>query len=111
MRKLVVRNMVRCEISGRGKYGRAIGTCTANGRDLQQQRAEGQSQRSRPQQGAAPRSSGSCRIKGNISEHGQIYHVPGGKHYDQTRINEDRGERWFCTEAEARAAAWRRARR
>ena len=65
--------------------------------------------RSRP--APAPNSRSSCRIKGNISDHGHIYHVPGGKHYDLTRINEARGERWFCTEADARAAGWRKARR
>ena len=51
-----------------------------------------------------------CRIKGNISDSGRIYHMPGQKHYEQTRINTARGERWFCSEAEARAAGWRRAR-
>ena len=39
-----------------------------------------------------------------------IYHVPGGRWYDRTRISPDRGERWFCTEAEAREAGWRAAR-
>ena len=53
---------------------------------------------------------GGCLIKGNISRNGRIYHVPGGKHYDWTRIDEARGERWFCSEIEARAAGWRRAR-
>jgi endonuclease YncB( thermonuclease family) len=53
---------------------------------------------------------GDCRIKGNISTNGRIYHLPGQQHYDRTRINASRGERWFCTEAEARAAGWRRAR-
>ena len=51
-----------------------------------------------------------CAIKGNISGSGQIYHMPGQKFYDDTRISPARGERWFCTEAEARAAGWRRAR-
>jgi len=52
---------------------------------------------------------GDCRIKGNISRSGEgIYHVPGGRYYDRTRINENKGERWFCTETEARAAGWRR---
>jgi hypothetical protein len=55
----------------------------------------------------------SCRIKGNISyvrgEH--IYHVPGQEHYDETVINLKAGERWFCSEDEARAAGWRPARR
>lgn len=53
---------------------------------------------------------GTCGIKGNISDNGRIYHVPGGRHYDRTRISESRGERWFCSESEARAAGWRRAR-
>lgn len=62
---------------------------------------------------AAPASStGECRIKGNISRSGKrIYHVPGAQHYERTRINTSKGERWFCTEAEARAAGWRRAKR
>ncbi|WGW02295.1 thermonuclease family protein [Tropicibacter oceani] len=51
-----------------------------------------------------------CTIKGNISQKDQrIYHVPGQRWYADTRINTDAGERWFCTEAEARAAGWRRA--
>jgi len=48
-----------------------------------------------------------CLIKGNISSGGKIYHVPGRDSYDETRIEESKGERWFCTEAEARAAGWR----
>lgn len=52
-----------------------------------------------------------CPIKGNISSNGRIYHVPGQAHYAKTRISEARGERWFCSEAEAQAAGWRRARR
>ena len=52
-----------------------------------------------------------CAIKGNISDGGRIYHVPGQVHYARTRISEARGERWFCSEAEARAAGWRRSRR
>lgn len=64
-------------------------------------------------QGANPSSPvrSSCRIKGNISGSGHIYHVPGSEYYEQTRINTSKGERWFCSEAEARAAGWRRAHR
>lgn len=52
-----------------------------------------------------------CQIKGNISRDGtRIYHVPGQQDYDNTRISESNGERWFCTEDEAQAAGWRRAR-
>lgn len=52
-----------------------------------------------------------CDIKGNISRNGKIYHVPGGRYYSGTRIDESKGERWFCSEAEARAAGWRRSKR
>lgn len=51
-----------------------------------------------------------CIIKGNISGSGQIYHMPHNRDYDNTRISQARGERWFCTEAEARSAGWRAAR-
>jgi endonuclease YncB( thermonuclease family) len=51
-----------------------------------------------------------CNIKGNISNSGQIYHRPGNRDYDRTVIDERSGERWFCSEAEARAAGWRAAR-
>lgn len=55
---------------------------------------------------------GDCRIKGNISWGGaRIYHVPGDEYYDATRIATGKGERWFCTEAEARAAGWQRSKR
>ena len=60
----------------------------------------------------APSRSPDCAIKGNISSSGErIYHVPGQALYDRTGISEAKGERWFCSEAEARAAGWRRARR
>lgn len=48
-----------------------------------------------------------CVIKGNISERGRIYHAPWSRAYDRTRIDAGKGERWFCTEAEAVAAGWR----
>ena len=54
-----------------------------------------------------------CDIKGNISmntgEH--IYHVPGGRYYAATSISLMKGERWFCSEAQARDAGWRKSRR
>ena len=51
-----------------------------------------------------------CVIKGNISSSGErIYHMPGQRYYDKTLINEHQGERWFCTEQEAMAAGWRKA--
>lgn len=52
-----------------------------------------------------------CAIKGNISTKGErIYHTPWSPAYAKTRIDERRGERWFCDEAEALAAGWRSAR-
>jgi hypothetical protein len=52
-----------------------------------------------------------CPIKGNISKTGErIYHTPGQEYYVQTRINWLSGERWFCSEPDARAAGWRKAR-
>lgn len=60
----------------------------------------------------APQEGGGCNIKGNVSSSGErIYHLPGQEHYDRTRISTSRGERWFCSEAEARSAGWRPARR
>jgi hypothetical protein len=51
-----------------------------------------------------------CGIKGNISTSERIYHMPGQKYYLLTRINWFRGERWFCSESDARAAGWRKSR-
>jgi hypothetical protein len=57
-----------------------------------------------------PPQSAGCQIKGNVSSKGdRIYHAPGGKWYDKNEINTSKGERWFCTEADARAAGWRKA--
>ncbi len=53
-----------------------------------------------------------CDIKGNISINSgeRIYHVPGQEFYNDTIIRTEYGERWFCSEAEARSAGWRKAR-
>ncbi len=52
-----------------------------------------------------------CNIKGNVSYSTgeKIYHVPGDPDYNATTINTSYGERWFCSEAEAKAAGWRHA--
>jgi len=50
-----------------------------------------------------------CAIKGNISARGHLYHLPGLGSYNATRINTHKGEQWFCSEAQAKAAGWRRA--
>lgn len=54
---------------------------------------------------SSPGHSGGCNIKGNHSRRGPwIYHLPGMPYYAQTRA-----EQMFCSEAEARAAGYRRA--
>jgi hypothetical protein len=53
----------------------------------------------------------SCDIKGNISINSgkRIYHVPGQQDYLATKISPQHGERWFCSEEDARATGWQRA--
>jgi endonuclease YncB( thermonuclease family) len=48
-----------------------------------------------------------CPIKGNITRQGKIYHTPWSPWYHKTRIEPDKGERWFCNEREALNAGWR----
>ncbi len=60
---------------------------------------------------APPAPDTSCAIKGNISGGGRIYHMPGQENYAVTKINNSRGERWFCSESDAVNAGWRRAKR
>ena len=51
-----------------------------------------------------------CLIKGNVNSKGErIYHMPGQHYYNKTQIDENKGERWFCSEQEAIAAGWRKA--
>lgn len=60
---------------------------------------------------AAGEAEDGCPIKGNISAKGEkIYHTPWSPAYGRTRIDPQKGERWFCDEAEAVAAGWRAAR-
>ena len=52
----------------------------------------------------------SCIIKGNINSSGEmIYHLPGCGSYNATKIDEGRGEKWFCSESQALATGWRKA--
>lgn len=53
-----------------------------------------------------------CDIKGNVAQDGErIYHLPGQNFYNRTVISTSHGERWFCSEAAARQAGWRRSKR
>ncbi len=65
----------------------------------------------RPGSIVLPVASPGCVIKGNISYSSgeRIYHMPGQHWYEDTIIDPQKGERWFCTEADARAAGWRKA--
>lgn len=57
-----------------------------------------------------PAPTGACTIKGNISANGHIFHMPGQRAYNRTRISLEKGEQWFCSAREARVAGWRPAR-
>jgi endonuclease YncB( thermonuclease family) len=49
-----------------------------------------------------------CPIKGNINNKGEaIYHAPWSPWYKKTKVSVEKGERWFCDEAEAVTAGWR----
>ena len=52
-----------------------------------------------------------CDIKGNISGKGdKIYHVPGGRYYDKVKIEQFKGEDYFCSEKDAEKAGFRKSR-
>lgn len=65
-------------------------------------------QHSRPETVTPPSKASGCNIKDNISAGGErIYHRPGTRNYERTRINDRAGERLFCSENEATAAGFR----
>ena len=89
-------------ISGRGLHGTGVEVPAIY-------RAQGRKAQAVSALQSAPNG---CVIKGNISAKGvRIFHEPGQKWYGATRISTDRGERWFCSAAQAGAAGWRRAKK
>jgi micrococcal nuclease len=62
-----------------------------------------------PQEASKPKED--CVIKGNISDRGfgKIYFVPNCINYNRVKIDLKRGEKWFCTEEEAKEAGFRKA--
>lgn len=52
-----------------------------------------------------------CPVKGNVSRHGRIYHLPGGRHYETLQLDPAKGDRCFESESEAIAAGFRAPRR
>lgn len=49
-----------------------------------------------------------CTIKGNINRDSKLYLLPSCSNYEQTMVYKDRGESWFCTEAEAQKAGFKK---
>jgi endonuclease YncB( thermonuclease family) len=47
-----------------------------------------------------------CPIKGNVRDGRRVYVLPWSSEYGRIRVSRRRGERWFCSEAEAVAAGW-----
>ena len=47
-----------------------------------------------------------CPIKGQMTSDRRVYVLPWAPQYDRVKVRTARGERWFCSEAEAKAAGW-----
>lgn len=144
LNKLVDGRRVDCESRGQDKYGRILGYCAVDGRDLNAEmvraglawafvkysttyvKEEEQARtaklgiwqgdaepawvyRDKRWAAAEPVAPGGCAIKGNVTAHGHIYHMPWSPWYGKVRVDAAKGERWFCSEAEAKSAGWRRA--
>lgn len=63
--------------------------------------------RSRRWEAARAEAPGGCPIKGVVKKGARTYLTPWQPEYDRSKVREAKGERWFCSEAEARAAGWR----
>lgn len=133
---------VDCESAGRDKYGRVLGWCTADGRDINAEMVrsghawafvkystryqvleaearkakagiwKGEAEppwlfRERRWADAETEAPKGCAIKGNVTANGHIYHAPWSPWYAKVRIEPSKGERWFCSEAEAVKAGFR----
>lgn len=97
------------ERAKRAKLGLWSGTFTRpeDFRHAQVPNPERRSATTKKRQPSAPTTvmSGDCVIKGNRGSNGWIYHIPGMPYYERTKAEE-----MFCTEAEAQAGGYRRAR-
>ena len=50
-------------------------------------------------------------VKGKITKRGErVYHLPESRYYEISRIDPEKGERYFSSVSEAEAAGWRAAR-
>jgi endonuclease YncB( thermonuclease family) len=142
LRWLVGGRRIECESVGTDKYGRMLGLCSADGRDInaemvrtghawafvkyskRYQTVEAEARRAKSgiwkgeaepawvfrerqwhvAEADAPKG---CAIKGNVSDNGRIYHMPWSPWYAKVKVEPDKGERWFCSEAEATGAGFR----
>lgn len=48
----------------------------------------------------------SCPIKGKVTNEGGFYHTPWSPSYSRIKIDRVKGDRWFCSEAQAIRAGW-----
>lgn len=139
---LIGNRRVECDNEGHDKYGRILGLCRVDGRDINAEmvrsgyawafvkyspryvaeEAEARKAKSGIWQGeaepawvyrerkwhvaetAAP---SGCAIKGNVTAHGHIYHMPWSPWYAKVKVEPAKGEQWFCSEAEAAKAGFR----
>lgn len=59
-------------------------------------------------QDASAKAPEGCPIKGRVlSRRKKVYVLPWSRNYERTRVRPRRGERWFCSEAEALRAGWK----
>ena len=95
---------------GQPTYRKAQATAKAKKRGLWKGCGATAVTRPRPAPAKPKKTTNRCTIKGNIASDGEkIYHVPGQRYYAATKIDVAKGERWFCSTAEARRAGWRAA--
>lgn len=49
-----------------------------------------------------------CPIKGQVfRKSGKVYMLPWSRDYERARVDAAQGERWFCSEGEAKSAGWK----
>ncbi len=56
---------------------------------------------------ASEKAPDACPIKGRIASRERLYVMPWMEGYESIKIRVSRGERWFCSEDDARQAGWR----
>lgn len=70
--------------------------------------AENKAERSDREQDSEPFSD-ECVIKGNISKNfTKDYFLPGCPNYKRVKVDPRKGEKWFCTEEDAREDGWQK---